>query len=246
MKLQLGDLHIVVSEMSDGNMSDQFNVGKPDANRARFLMKHGHEVRDLCLMAPDQRNRIVWLDRRILTIPSDAFITTEKQIVLGICSADCPSVILFEPRLKILAHVHCGRGPLEKGIISETSKALLRGPLEVGVIGEAIMELIGPSPLSGFWAFVTPGIGPCCYHFDEGYYEKHLRPNWPNAVRTREGKYAIDLFARIRRDLNEQGITNVMTLGGCSVCSKKAFSHRLASSGYINFLGRNLVVTWWE
>lgn len=246
MKLQLGNLHIAVSEVSDGNMSDRFNVGSPEANRARFLMRYGCEVRDLCFMAPDQRNRIVWLDRRILTTPSDAFITMKKQVVLGVCAADCPSLILFEPKLKLLAHVHCGRSPLEKGIIGETGLALQCGPSGVNVIEKAIEELLGPKPLDGFVAFVTPGIGSCCYHFDEGYYEAHLQTNWPDAERTPDGKYAIDLFARIRADLQRLGITNVMTLGGCSVCQKKAFSHRLASLGKEAFLGRNLVVTWFE
>ena len=55
---------------------------------------------------------------------SDALITTEKGIGLGVSSADCVTIFLFDPVKKVIAAVHSGWRGTAKKILSVTLNKL--------------------------------------------------------------------------------------------------------------------------
>src|SRR4051812_26469159 len=79
---------------------------------------------------------------------ADAMVTKERDIYLGVLTADCVPILLVAPEKGIAAAVHAGwRGTLA-GIADNTVKRLIE---IYGVSSTELQAALGPS------------IGPCCY-----------------------------------------------------------------------------------
>ena len=52
----------------------------------------------------------------------DALITDQKKIIIGILTADCAPVLIFDKKLKIISAIHAGWKGAYKGIIQKVIK----------------------------------------------------------------------------------------------------------------------------
>ena len=52
-------------------------------------------------------------------LTGDALITDQKKIVLGVLTADCVPVLIFDKKLKIISAIHAGWKGAYKGIIQK-------------------------------------------------------------------------------------------------------------------------------
>jgi YfiH family protein len=119
---------------------EQANV---DANRKLFFEAIGvpRETKAVYQSQIHSANiSIVKGDEGILK-DSDALITLEPNVLLGVTVADCTPVLLYAPKSKIIAAVHAGWRGTEQMI----SLAAVRQMIALGAMTENIFAFIGAS-----------------------------------------------------------------------------------------------------
>uniref|UniRef100_A0A7C4W173 Purine nucleoside phosphorylase n=1 Tax=Desulfatirhabdium butyrativorans TaxID=340467 RepID=A0A7C4W173_9BACT len=183
-------------------------------NRRRMTEALGGDVRLVCCSQVHgdgvhvlSRQDIDSLDER--RIIADALITDIPGIVLVIQVADCQPVLLFDPKIRVIANVHSGwRGSIAN-IVGKTVRVMQE---RFGSKAEHIRAGIGPS------------LGPCCAEFI------HYRTEIPETF----WSYRIDEthfdFWRLTRDqLMAEGVLedHIEDSGMCTrCCSDLFFSYR--------------------
>ena len=115
----------------------------------------------------------------------DAIVTDRPGVAIGIKTADCAPVLIFDRRRQAIAAVHAGwRGT-----------ALAIAAKAVRVMGERFSSR--PEDLL---AVIGPSIGACCYEVDEPVFEAHgpsrVRGQGPQA---RAEKGALDVRSAARQ-----------------------------------------------
>ncbi|ALG85143.1 peptidoglycan editing factor PgeF [Gordonia phthalatica] len=199
---------------------DSFNLGDHvgddpaavAANRARL-------ARDLGV-APD---RVVWMEQlhtRTVTVvdgpvaepipATDGIVTTQRDLVLAVLTADCVPVLLSDDEAGVVAAVHAGRVGARVGIIPEA----LRVMIDLGARPDRIGAFLGPAASGERYEV------PAAMQADV---EKHLPGS---ACRTTKGTPGLDLRAGIRRQLLEAGVSAVAVDPRCTIGDTTLFSHR--------------------
>ena len=132
----------------------------------------GHQVHDC---------KVALIDRPGLTREDlegyDAFVTAIPQVAIGVRTADCVPVLLYDPVKKVVAAVHAGW----KGTVLHISQKVLEVmALKFGTVFSDIKAVIGPAigpdsfqvglevaekfkaagfPMDDVWSFRGPGDG---------------------------------------------------------------------------------------
>ena len=70
----------------------------------------------------------------------DALITDQKKVIIGILTADCAPVLIFDKKLKIISAIHAGWKGAYKGIIQKVIKEFKKRGSE----SENLIAAIGP------------------------------------------------------------------------------------------------------
>ena len=156
----------------------------------------GHQVHD---------SRVAVVDRPDLTRADlegfDAFVTDLPGVAIGVRTADCVPVLLYDPAARVVAAVHAGWKGTVKGI---TRKA-------VGVM----TQRFGCEP-GNLRAVIGPGIGPDSFqvgeevarHFKDAGFP--IEAIWsfrgPGDGSPMSGGHQIDLFLANRLLLEEAGV----------------------------------------
>jgi YfiH family protein len=154
-----------------------------------------------------------WEERWSAVADCDALITAQKRVMLGILTADCVPVLLYDPVCQVVAAVHAGWKGTRTNIVAQ---CVAKIQTHFGSDPKNIIAGIGPS------------IGKCCYEVGEevaghfhavsGAYE--LKEN---------GKYLLDLqyinkYQLIKAGLEERHIEQS---GICTACeTERFFSYR--------------------
>jgi len=147
----------------------------------------------------------------------DALVTPSPGVALGVFTADCLPVFLFEPQKRVAAAVHAGWRGTAQGI---TRKAV-----------EKMAEVFGCAP-ERIQAALGPCIGPCCYEVDEPVEAQFLSRGlpWEAFVSPRgAGKWSLDLQEANAHLLVTGGVKkeNIRRLAFCTACrSDLFFSYR--------------------
>ena len=146
-------------------------------------------------------------------LQGDGLVTVEKGLYLGILTADCVPLLLFDPRRSVVGAVHAGWRGTEKGI---AGKAVRKMCDAFGCEASDILVALGPA------------IGPCCYVVGDevarAFVEKDPETG-PFLQPEGSGRWTLDLEAVNRHQLIRAGIrdTNVTTSSLCTSCRKDLF-----------------------
>ena len=119
----------------------------------------------LILMHQTHSNRVIEIKKNSLNkkIFSDAIITKAKGLALGVVTADCVPILLFDKRTKTVGCIHAGwRGAL-KGIIKNTIKKISK-----------------LSSKREIYASIGPCIGKKNYEIDLKFYMKFMAKSKKN------------------------------------------------------------------
>ncbi len=149
----------------------------------------------------------------VRTVHADAMITAVPGIAVGIETADCVPVLLFDPKKPAVAAVHAGWKSTVKKIVQ---KAVHRMHEEFGSDPTRLIAAIGPA------------IGPECYEVDEHVMGK-VRDAFSfwNEVSTPRGDdhWSLDLLKANKLELLQIGLAeqNVHALGLCTSCRRDLF-----------------------
>jgi hypothetical protein len=222
-RLEGSDAWVLVSERSDGDLA----LTRNDLALLRSGVDHGPRTADA---AEELRRRLVdrrWVlprqvhGARVLLVESgspppagsseqeaDALVSSDPSLCLAVLGADCGLVGLASPE-GVVGVAHAGWRGLVAGVLAETVSAMrARG-------ASRVVAVLGPC------------VHPCCYAFGREDLDAVLAAS-PAAVagQTTAGEPALDLPSSLRRALELAGVPVLASLGGCTACSLRWYSHR--------------------
>lgn len=148
-------------------------------------------------------------------VEADAMVTNVAGVALGVLTADCLPILLFDPVKRVAGAVHSGwRGTVKK--------------VATGAV-EAFKKRFGSSP-GDIFAALGPCIGPCCYVVDDEVTGEFKRAFGEGAGYLTEGPARrLDLRAANIEQLLSAGLgeANISTETVCTSCrSELFFSYR--------------------
>lgn len=145
----------------------------------------------------------------------DAIISNEKNIAVGVFTADCVPILIYDREKEIFAAVHSGW----KGTLScIVEKTVIKMKEEFGCDTEKINAVIGPHNMV------------CCYEFGDDTAEKFSEvPIYKDEKIYLNGK--LDLERCIEKQLKNVGVKNIKSLNECTNCSKKHKFHSYRRDG---------------
>ena len=101
-----------------GSLDNENNV---DRNLKTACKKISTSYRKLILLNQIHSNKFYFFDKKNIHHKNkklgDALITKEKKIILGILTADCVPILIYDKKLKIVSAIHAGWKGAYKGII---------------------------------------------------------------------------------------------------------------------------------
>ena len=146
-------------------------------------------------------------------IQADGMITDIRGHALGIETADCVPILLYDPGTPAIGAVHAGWKSTAKRVVE---KAVQRMGKEYGADPRRMVAAIGPA------------VGPECYEVDDavmGPVKEHFT-FWREVASPREnGRWSLDLVKTNAMILVESGLSekNIHSLGICTSCRKDLF-----------------------
>ena len=194
-------------------------VGIHDGRIVTMRQVHGDEIVDV----RDQNLKE--------TGEADGMTTGERNIFLGVLTADCVPILFVAPKHRVIAVAHAGwRGTLA-GIAAKVVRRLSE---QYGIKADDLEAALGPS------------IGPCCYEVQDDV-AKPLMKEWgklttPSVV-VRDGKSFVNL-RRLNRDIHRKcGVPGkqLSVVGPCTSCAPEDFfsyrRERRETGRQISFIG---------
>ena len=181
------------------------------ANRRPVVVDQVHSDKVFILENADRTHN------EIVQVQADALLTNLVGKAIGVFTADCLPILIYDPRLKVIGAIHAGRKGSEQNILFKVVREM------VSVYGSCPEEL-----MVGF----GPAIGGCCYEVGEDC----LQPFQTQFKDAKDwfrpgssGKYYLDLLAINKMDAERAGLMqgNMFSLDHCTCCSSpQMFSYR--------------------
>lgn len=211
-------IRFAFSQKADGQMSfkraDPVEVAN---NRRVFLNRHLMALHDITAaeLIHSSGVKIVTSEHRGQGAFSrdwqtgmDGMVTNDPGVLLLTTHADCPPIVIFDPKHQVLGQAHAGWRSLAAGIVVN----LVAG-----------MSALHSEPVD-MLAWVGPCIRPCC--FQVGFEVATLFPRECRQVN--DGRYYLDLPLFIGNELISLGFSteNISTAGICTSCDPAFSSFR--------------------
>jgi hypothetical protein len=184
---------------------------------------HGDQVLVLEEKPKDNGDQYPYLD-------FDAIITHIKGLAIGVLTADCLPIMLYDPVEEVIGIIHSGwRGSclnIAGSVIQKLKKTY-------GVKLKNLLVGIGPC------------IGDCCYEVDLKVVRslKNTTSRWKDFMKpVRTNKYYMDLVGLNIYQLVKAGVPqeNIVRVNACTCCNSKIFfshrAHRGRTGRQLNFI----------
>ena len=122
-----------------GSSDKKINVIK---NLKIACQKIGSTNKNLILLSQIHSNKFFFIDKtgNKKKLVGDALITNRRKIILGILTADCAPIIIYDPKLKFITAIHAGWRGAYKEIIKKVIKFLIKS----GSMPRDLVAAIGP------------------------------------------------------------------------------------------------------
>lgn len=198
------------------------------ANRAKLKNKLPNSP--LWLNQTHSTTVVDWTDKKYEIIDADASISSKKNDVCIIMTADCLPILLSNESGDFVAAIHAGWRGLDNGIITKT------------------INTLSTYDISSMVAFIGPAIGQECFEVGKEVLESFINKN-PSDERffiksQNHDKYLCDLRKIAAQRLIESGlkIKNISNNDICTKCNTNwFFSYRNSCS-----TGRFATLIWKE
>lgn len=162
---------------------------------------------------------------------TDGIITNLKNIALGIRTADCQSILLYDSKRKVIGNIHSGwKGTLNKIVVNAINLMMS----EYGCEAKDIL------------AFICPSIMKCCFEVDKDVVDSFVE-QFGNIdefitlgeVKAGKQKYFIDTVELNKKVMTELGLEkdNIISSDICTKCHSDIY-HSYRADGKLS--GRNL------
>lgn len=202
--------------LGTNTLDQQFNV---EGNRSLLARAFGVNQEALVTLKQVHGIDILVIDEpnedysHFLTLEGDAIITSQPDVMIGICVADCVPILLCDPNKRVIAAVHAGWQGTAGKLVSKTVEGMKS---EFGCKPEMIQAAIGPC------------IGKCCYEVDAPVRQAFIKGGiaWDSfADASGEGKWQLDMAAANRELLLLAGVKadSIQNSGMCVCCQRELF-----------------------
>lgn len=153
------------------------------------------------LIAPKQvhSDKVIFLENST-NLEGDAILTAKKNIPIGIKTADCVPILVWNK--DIIGAIHAGWRGLSLGIIQKTIKNI---------------RDISKSKIK---AYVGPSAKECCYEVGKEF--KHLFLD----IKALNEKFYFDTQKEAIRQLYDEGLKDIIIDSRCTICSNELYSYR--------------------
>ena len=159
----------------------------------------------------------------------DALITNKQKIALGILTADCAPIFIYDKKLKIISAIHSGWKGAYKGIVNNVINFLVKK-------GSRLNDLI---------AVIGPSIFQKNYEVQNTFKSKFIKKDSKSKkfFKTRRKKTYFSLNNYIYYQLKKRGVKNLEIIKKNTFDPKNNFfSARRSSQNYENDYGRNISI----
>ena len=191
-KFKFNKTNIYVSEKSDGNFRDRKNLER---------VKKELNLKEIFL--PNQKHTNIVLNyNEDLTQPSDAVYTDKPAVAVGVLTADCIPLVLFN--YNEISVIHAGWRGLLGGIVENAYNKF--------------------KDKSNMFAFVGPSIRGCCYEVGFDFIDQlNISSDF---FTISQNKYFVDLNKILKNKLEKLHVNIVYEIDECTKCGKNFFSYR--------------------
>ena len=141
---------------------------KNNINKNLKLVLRKINSKKLLLMHQTHSNKVIVVNnsnKHLKKFPSDALVTKLKGLTLGVVTADCVPIILFDAQNKIIGCIHAGWKGAFAGIIENTVKKF---------------RILSRN--NKIFASVGPCIGKKSYEVDLIFYERFISKSKKNKI----------------------------------------------------------------
>ncbi|MDD5405815.1 MAG: peptidoglycan editing factor PgeF [Sulfurovaceae bacterium] len=185
-------------------------------NREKFLEMIGAEKNfNIVLANQTHSDNIIiinknqtmgWSSQDDAIADCDALITAQKDILVGMLTADCVPILLFDDVKGVAAAVHAGWKGTHKKIAYKT-----------------VMKMKEVFECNDIYAVIAPSIGACCYEVGSELIENFN--DYPQAIKHINGKYYLDLPLINKLQLESAGVRfeNIEMSNICTSCNNEHF-----------------------
>lgn len=195
----------------------------------RRLLAQSLSVDQEAIVIPRQTHstRVALIDRLPVDTTTiddvDAVVTTLHGVVLGVNTADCLPLLLFDSTVGVIAAVHCGWRGIVGGIVENTIQA---------------MASLG-ADVTSLHAIIAPHIRECCFEVGDEVAvqfspaESDVYPN---------GKCHVNLSLAVANRLTALGLpaSHITDSGACTRCHPDRYfsarAHGIASGRNFTFI----------
>jgi polyphenol oxidase len=207
--LNLGVYTNDLSENVNNNFSRINNAADMNSDNIMYLFQiHGNEFHVI-----DKNNF-----KNVCGNDGDAIITKDKNISIGVFTADCVPILIVDSVRKVVAVIHAGWKStylnIGKKVIEHMINSMECKP-------EDIIAALGPS------------IGPCCFQVGEEVADKF------NYVYKKDNGYFVDLWKENANQIFSCGISEdrIFSSNLCTVCNSDMFYSYRRDNGRTGRLG---------
>ena len=206
---------------------------KKDINKNINFVSKKMQVskKKLALMYQTHSNKVILINaknKNLVKFNSDAIVTKIKGLALGVVTADCVPIILFDVKNHIIGCIHAGW----KGALS-------------GIIENTIKKFKKLNKKNKIFAAVGPCIGNKSYEGDFSFYKKFILKSKKNNIYFKNTKRNKKLF-NLRKFVNDKLMRLDVTVDNVNkdTCKDKSnfFSYRRSQKLGQNDYGRCISV----
>ncbi len=214
------------------------NCGLGSDDKIKDVRKN---IEKVCQKIGCTKNNLILLDQihsnkvhKISKIPKkklkgDSLITNKKGIALGILTADCAPVFIYDPINNLICALHAGWKGAYKKIVSNTLKKFKSS-------GSNFKDLI---------VVIGPCIGKENYEVKNDFLNKFIKQERYNKkfFETKRNKIYFSLMDYIKEQLTKFGVKNIEIITKDTyLFSNNFFSARRSIKNKLNDYGRNISV----
>ncbi len=191
-----------------GSNDNKINV---EQNIKIALKSNDLDLKEIKMMNQTHSNKVTIINEinfRDKKFESDAVITRLNGIILGVLTADCVPIIIYDDSSKMIGCIHAG----------------WKGSFE-GIIGNTINEFKNFSNLKKIYSCIGPCIGKKSYEVDQAFKNKFIdKDNKNEKFFTRKNdKYLFDLRGFVYSQLRNCGIENIDNIDKDTFADKENF-----------------------
>ena len=188
--------------------------------------------KNIFLLHQIHSNKFVYIDKKFRFDKKpkvDAVITDQKNLIIGVLTADCAPILICDRKKNMIAAIHAGWRGAYKGIIQKVINFMIRKGCKI----KNITATIGPS------------ISVKNYEVKQDFKKKFLKKNKKNKnfFKIKDNKLYFDLSKYVKSLLLENKIKNIENIDIDTFdINNKFFSARRALSLKHDDYGRNISI----